>query len=451
MRLKSNERSSKKTIQAGYVRGLESKVLKLIWQYTGSAISIAIASSGVSVYAEEHRSGLDDLGVKHSSSFTQKFIHSTEVLKQGTSLLPESVESTTQTQALRASRSTNSLNLISQADVPTSQPLEPSVEPAAEDAPISEPSEPTIEPATDQTPTTEPLEPTTEPAEPTMEPTVEDLSAQRSSDRWQVSVAPYLFVPLDVEADVTVAGRSGSINLGLGDILSFDRAFSAGLRVEAWKNRLGLILDGLYVSARNSGNFGLTVPEGTLASFGINSAFRVNADGSLSVRQGTIDLAVSYRVVDTVLGSSTEPTQRFPRLVFAPIVGIRTNILSQELEIDEIGIPVTPIGPVSLSADQEFSFSRTFVEPMIGAQIGLDLSDRWSFSIRGDVSGFNINADRNFTWNLLADVQYHFSSSSSLQLAYRFNDFDFEDGSGLTRARVNLSQNGLLLSVIFRF
>jgi len=439
------------------VGGVESKVLKLVWHFAGGVMSVAIASSSVSVYAEEHRSGLDGLSVKHSPSFTQKFIHSTQVLKQANSLLPESVESTIETQAFRANKSTNSLNLISQVDAPASEPLEPSVEPPAEDAPISEPLEPTTAPATDETPTdpveptTEPAEPTTEPLEPTTEPAVDELPAPMSSDRWQVSVAPYLFVPLDVEADVTVAGRSGSIDLGLGDILSFDRALSAGLRVEAWKSRFGLIFDGLYIFAKNSGDFGVTFPEGTLANFGINSAFRVNTGGSLSVRQGTIDLAFSYRLVDTVLGAPTEPAKRFPRLVFAPILGVRTNILGQELEIDEISIPVTPIGPVAVSVDQDFSFSRTFVEPMIGAQIGLDLSNRWSLGLRGDVSGFNINADKNFTWNLITSVQYHLSSSSSLQLAYRFNDFEFEDGSGLTRARVNLSQNGLLLSVIFRF
>jgi len=436
MRLRSKKSDLKETNQKFNSDKLKNQILKLFGQYTGSATSIAIALSAAPVYAENHRPVLNAPNVEHNSSFTHKFIHSTEILKQ--------VESMTKSQIRRVSESAVPTNLISQVEVPTSEPVKPAVEPTTDEVPTLEPTEPVVEPVPDGTPVLEPAEPTTE-------PTTDELSSQTSSDRWQVSVAPYLFVPLDVEAGVTVAGRSGSINLGLGDILSFDRAFDAGLRVEAWKNRFGLIFDGFYVFAKNSGDFGVTFPEGTLAGFGINSAFRVNAGGSLSVRQGTIDLAVSYRVVDTVLGSSTESAKRFPRLVFAPILGVRTNILSQELEIDEIGIPVTPVGPVALAVDQDFSFSRTFVEPMLGAQIGLALSDRWSLGVRGDVSGFNINADRNLTWNFLAGVQYHLSSSSSLQLAYRFNDFDFEDGSGLTRARVNLSQNGLLLNVIFRF
>lgn len=282
-------------------------------------------------------------------------------------------------------------------------------------------------------------------------PSVEPLAEPVTSDRWQFSVAPYFFVPLRVRTDATVAGRRASFSLGLGSILNFDRAFDAGMRVEAWRNRWGVIFDGFYVSAKNSGNIGVTFPQGTLQQFGINVPVRVSADASLSVRQGTVDLAASYRVVDTLLNGPETSSNPFPRLVVAPILGLRTNILSQKLEVGNVRVGVVPLGTITLPVNQDFSSLRTFVEPLIGAQIGVDLSERWAVGLRGDVSGFNISADRNLTWNLLVSTQYHFSPSTSLQLGYRFNNFDFEDGDGLRRARVNLRQNGLLLSVIFRF
>lgn len=268
-----------------------------------------------------------------------------------------------------------------------------------------------------------------------------------ASDRWQVSVEPYFFIPLDVEVDATVAGRSASIDLGLGDVLSFDRAYDAGLRLEVQKNRLSFILDGFYVFARDSGNVGVTFPAGSLERFGINFPVRAEADADLSIRQGVIDVAASYRVVDTRLGdAAAEPSKRFPSLFVAPILGVRTNILRQELEVDNIRVANIP-----LSINRDFSVSRTTVEPLIGAQIGLDLSDRWAFAIRGDVSGFNIGADTNFTWNLLVRTQYFLSPTTSLQLGYRFNRFDFEDGSGVRRAKVDLRQNGFLVGITFRF
>lgn len=282
-------------------------------------------------------------------------------------------------------------------------------------------------------------------------PSAGPLAEPATSDRWQFSVAPYFFVPLRVRTDATVAGRSASINLGLGSILNFDRAFDAGIRVEAWKNRWGVIFDGFYISAKNSGNIGVTFPQGSLQRFGINFPVRVSADASLSVRQGTVDLAASYRVVDTLLNGPETSSNPFPRLVVAPILGLRTNILSQKLEVGNVRVGVVPLGTITLPVNQDFSSLRTFVEPLIGAQIGVDLSERWAVGLRGDVSGFNISADRNLTWNLLISTQYHLSPSTSLQLGYRFNNFDFEDGAGLRRTRVNLRQNGLLLSVIFRF
>jgi hypothetical protein len=314
----------------------------------------------------------------------------------------------------------------------------------------------------------------------------EELTTPEAGDRWRFSVEPYFFVPVDVDADVTAAGRTASLDLGLGDILNLDRAFDAGLRVEAQRNRLGLILDGFYIYGSDSGRLGGTFSGGSLLEFaqrtspdrlqqfiqrfdpvrlqqiaqqlgeqqiGLDTPARISANGRISVRQITVDAAVSYQVVDTSLNDSPEETNFYPRLVIAPIVGVRTNSLRQTIEVDTVRIDNLPIPDDRLPVidDREFRFSRTLVEPMVGAQFGLGLSDRWALGLRGDVSGFNIGADRNLTWNLLAGAQYRLSRLASLQLGYRFNSFEFEDGEGLRRARLNLRQNGLWLSAKFHF
>lgn len=302
------------------------------------------------------------------------------------------------------------------------------------------------------------------------------------SDRWQFSVEPYFFIPLDVHADVTVNGRSTSLDLGLGDILDLDRVFNGGLRLEAQRNRWGISLDGFYVFAEQSGGLGQTFSSGSLLQFvrqtapgrleqftqrfsperlqqlaqlgrqiGLNTPVRVTARGTVSVRQITADAAVSYRVIDTALDNSPQGPL-YPRFVLAPLVGVRTNFLRQTIEVDTVRIDGLPIPDDAIPPiDRSFRLSRTLVDPLVGAQFGVDLSDRWSLGLRGDVSGFNIGADQNWTWNLLAGVQYRLSRLASLQLAYRFNGFDFEDGEGLTRAKLNLRQNGLWLSAVFRF
>jgi hypothetical protein len=264
-------------------------------------------------------------------------------------------------------------------------------------------------------------------------------------DRWQFSVEPYFFVPLDVRADITVAGRSASFRAGLGDILDLDRAFDAGIRLEARKNRFGILFDGFYLSAGQGGRLNVTIPQSALQSVGINapSDIPVSADASVAIRQGTLDLAAFYRVVDVPLGNAASP---YPRLTIDPMAGLRVNILRQELEVDRIRV-----GPQTVAIDREFSLSRTNVEPLLGARFELSLAERWAMILRGDVSGFNISADRNLTWNFLVGTRYRLSPSTALQLAYTFNGSDFADGSGLTRSSLNLRQQGLWLSVMFQF
>ncbi|MDM9380325.1 hypothetical protein QUB80_06370 [Chlorogloeopsis sp. ULAP01] len=360
---------------------------------SASRVSILVLKAIILNNEQPHKSTQDSL----SSVASTKDINLTRSLNQAANLLPEP--------SIASIESASWLNHIVQADVPTPQPSEPFSQPGSSNAP----------------------------REPLGEP-------------WQISVEPYFFIPLDVRADVTAAGRSASIRAGLGEILNLDRAFDAGLRLEARKNRFGLILDGFYLSAGQSGNLGVTFPQGSLQSLGINTDVRLSTDGSVSVRQGTINLAAFYRVLDTPLNNPAKSSNLYPRLVIDPILGLRTNIRKQEIEVDNIRI-----GNTTVPVERDFRFSRTTVEPLIGARIELDLSERWTMGIRGDVSGFNINADRDITWNLLVGTRYRLSPTTSLQLAYGFNDFDFEDGEGLRRARLNLHQQGAWLSVMFQF
>jgi len=395
---RSSQCSQIDLIFRGYFRNLNNQLLKLCLLSTSSALSIALSVSPV--YAESQLSISDSTAALNTVSDLEQHSHSAKALElEAASFLPEpAIESRIATEAAFP------ICAITQAD--TSTP---------------------------------------------------ELSQFTVSDRWQFSVEPYIFVPLRVQADATVAGRTASIDLGLGNILDFDRAFNAGIRLQAQKNRLGLILDGFYISAQNSGNLGVTFPPNSLPGIGANIPIpvRTSADASLSIRQGLIDLAASYRIVDTTLGDSVAAPKSFPRLVFAPSLGLRINILSQKLEVDDVRINNIPVGnlplPISLPVNRDFRLNKTTVEPLIGAQIGLDLSERWTVDLRGDVSGFNLNADTNLTWNLLVGAQYQLSPNTSVQLSYRFNGFDFEDGLGLTRAKLNLRQNGLLLGATFHF
>jgi len=268
--------------------------------------------------------------------------------------------------------------------------------------------------------------------------------ATEEGDDWEFIIEPYLFLPTNVEADVTVAGREASMEADLGDILNLDSIFAASLRLEGRRDRFGLILDGSYMFAQEEGEQEVTIPQAAVAQFGLTDDLEVDADTTVTARLGTIDLAGFYRVVDDYLGTTDTGEDTYPRLFIDPVVGLRLNFVSQDLEIESIDV-----GNVALD-DQDFNRSVTLLEPMIGARIGLDLSERWAIGMRGDVSGFGINGDENLTWNFLAGTQYWLSRSTALQLAYRINQFIYEDGDGTDSYGLDLTQEGLWLGMVFR-
>jgi len=319
------------------------------------------------------------------------------------------------------------------------------------------------------------------------EPEATDLSSDPiPSKGWQFSLSPYFFAPFNIDADVTVAGRSTSIDAGLDDVLNLDRAFTGGLRFEGQSNRWGFILDGFYLYAEDSGSLGGSFSARSLLEFvqqtspgrldefvqqfdpqqleqltqigqqigqqvNLDTPVPIRASGTASVRQIRVDAAVSYRAVDVSLDNSPD-ADFYPRLVIAPLLGIRTNFLRQTIEVDSIRIANREIPEDAIpSVNREFRESVTLVDPLLGAEIALALSDRWSLELQGDISGFGLGADRNLGWNLAFGTQFNFSRSVGLQLLYRFNGFDYADGDGRDRIELDLEQNGLQLTTTFRF
>lgn len=528
---KSNPANQSASNFGAYLKKIDYQLSKSLWLCSGSAMSVAIVLSCSTAWAEGQPSSS---GTSNPDTFLNNSLSST-TLKPSLLRLPNFADSVVPHENLFitnfdsdsnklvlnhefalndegiqavSDRSPNdapvkegvALEEVNDAAEALTQPVRSSTEAAIEltepvplppiaqaDAPNSELSEP-FEKAqpSESSSDGQPDEPASEPSfeiQPSETQSSESSPTSPANRSWQFSVEPYFFAPLDLNADVTVSGRSASIDLGLDDILNFDRAFDAGLRLRAQNDRLGFILDGFYLYAENSGSLGRTFSSGSLFQFvqrnspgtleefvqqfepqqiqqfvqigrqvGLNTPINVSADGTVSVRQITIDAAISYRVIDTSLNRSAETTNFYPRLTVAPIAGVRTNILRQTIEVDDIRINDRTIPDRALPPiDRNFRFSKTLVEPLLGAQIDLALSERWALGFRGDVSGFNIGAQQNFTWNLRFGTQYNISRNVALQLAYRFNGFDFETGEGLRRTELNLRQNGVLLNAIFRF
>ena len=71
------------------------------------------------------------------------------------------------------------------------------------------------------------------------------------------------------------------------------------------------------------------------------------------------------------------------------------------------------------------SKSQHWVDPIVGLRCRGPVSDKWTYSVRGDVGGFGIGSD--FTWQVDGSFRYRMNPKSTLIIGYRYKDTDYED------------------------
>lgn len=97
------------------------------------------------------------------------------------------------------------------------------------------------------------------------------------------------------------------------------------------------------------------------------------------------------------------------------------------------------------------SVDASWVDPMIGLHYGLPFRDDWRLNLRGDVGGFGIGSD--FSYQLLATVQWRSSGQFGAVFGYRVIGFDYEDGhkGSPHYQRFDLTEQGPMLGVTYDF
>ena len=123
---------------------------------------------------------------------------------------------------------------------------------------------------------------------------------------------------------------------------------------------------------------------------------------------------------------------------FEPLAGVRYNHLSGELRGP--GILPTPVMPTG---------TQDWWDPIVGANLSLPLGKRFSLNLRGDVGGFGVGSD--LTWQVFPYLDWQFAKWGSLQLGYRWLYMDYETGSGASRFKYDMLNQGAQLGFTFHF
>lgn len=335
----------------------------------------------------------------------------------------------------------NSLTLPTDAS-----PSEQSISKQARDLVVQETQQPPAQPETpdpSQSPT---------PETPTTGGTINNPLLP--SNQWKFDVEPYLFVPFVLNGDIFFGrgrrelfpNRPGIIAPGSGVNVSVDKnldnflskltnIFGVSGRLQAWKGNFGLIADGLYVSVgleSTSGGGELT----------LRDRFNVTVPGinvDTQTELASFSLAASYRLLTVPLRTvkdPSNPSSYYPAISFEGYAGARYVSISQDIDLDP--------GP-------NYSFSGSEVNPMLGGVAKLMLSPTFAFYFRGDTSNLGGGNLKQF-YNLIAGIDWKFSGSFALRLAYRFTQVEFVKEGPLNGDNgFNLRAQGVQLGVSWQF
>jgi hypothetical protein len=93
--------------------------------------------------------------------------------------------------------------------------------------------------------------------------------------------------------------------------------------------------------------------------------------------------------------------------------------------------------------------SKDWLDPFIGARLKVDIIDRLSVAVHGDIGGFGVGS--HFTWNMVAILAYQVSQRISTGVGYRILDIDFSEGTGSNKFKYDVQMRGPMLGFAIRF
>lgn len=217
---------------------------------------------------------------------------------------------------------------------------------------------------------------------------------------WSFQITPYVWtIGVDGKVRTLPGFPTTDVDADFVDIL---KALNFAIMVvgEVRWRRFGLVVDLNYASLSEKPSSGVEVDLDTLVS----------------------TIAASYRAVED------------DRIDLDVLVGARVWSVDTELSFST--------GPLSGVTVGE---SKTWVDPVVGALVRVQMGDGFFLTVYGDVGGFGAASD--LTWQAFGGLGYRFNDRFSALVGYRYLDVDFEDGGFI----YDVALHGPLLGLSVRF
>lgn len=121
-------------------------------------------------------------------------------------------------------------------------------------------------------------------------------------------------------------------------------------------------------------------------------------------------ISIEYDATQTFLEAGTLLRRGTPERPVDVIVGVRYTDQQSDYR---------------LTTGMSGSRSQHWVDPIVGLRCWGPVSDKWTYSVRGDVGGFGIGS--NFTWQTEGSLRYKTNPKSTLIIGYRYKDTEYEN------------------------
>jgi hypothetical protein len=220
-------------------------------------------------------------------------------------------------------------------------------------------------------------------------------AADRKENKWNFDVSIYGLAPA-MSGDVTVKGKPISMDVDFDKIWdNLDSCAMGSARIG--HGRWFVLADLLYMGLEGTSKRGINVEfEQWLAS-------------------GAVGFELSKQV--------------------DLLAGVAYNNLNAELSGGGLGI--NPSG------------TQEWVDPFVGTDVNLPLSEKLSLHARADVGGFGVGSD--LTYQVFPYVSWRFAEWGSLQAGYRWLYADYEEGSGTSKFSYDVTTQGPQLGITAHF
>ncbi|MFM7313401.1 MAG: hypothetical protein ACKO0M_09575 [Cyanobium sp.] len=248
-------------------------------------------------------------------------------------------------------------------------------------------------------------------------------------DDLAATVELYGFLP-SLDATTTVRGFEVDTHLSPQQILDQLRStFSARASVE--KGRLGLLLDVSY------NQLGTELSRTTRRGLFTGKA-------EINAINGFYDLAARWR-----LGNREQAFGSPGQGWLIPYAGMRLVEASLDVQAEVRGNPNVPlIRRIRLA--RQGTLERTWAQPLLGLEGSVFVAPRLRLFARGDVAGFGLAGEQDFSANAQAGVGYAIGNNTDLNLSWRYRSLLYNNGAERANGYAS-DENGLELGLKFFF